>query len=229
MEAITKKRTGTKEKEPFFKFEASALKRVGVILRLIAIPVAIIALILAIVLPTVVIDYADYSGSTAFPSDRTDAFVPELIPGYLALFGGDYFYYYLQFKDGPVVLMTALAKLNGIILGSVIVLFLNMIFSVLVTFSKKMEKYSKVVPLLYFLVGVAVLASPVCFMVTNSFGNTGAVPPGDAAHYVLYDSLYVHSAYGAIIAFAIFCVSAILWSVGTNFEMAGGDNRNAEE
>lgn len=229
MEALAKENKIAEKKEPFFKFEASALKRVGVILRLVAIPVAIIALIVALILPTVAIDYASYSGSTTFPADRAEAFIPELIPGYLCLFGGDYFYYYLEFKDGPIVLNTALAQLNVILLVSIVILFLNMAFSVLITFSKKLDKYSKVIPLLYFIVGLVVLASPVTFMVTNSFGNTGAVGAGDAAHYIIYDSLYVHSAYGAIISFAIFCVSAVLWSVGTNFEMAGGDNRSGEE
>ena len=83
--------------------------------------------------------------------------------------------------------------------------------------------------LFYFLSGVAVLASPVFFMVANSFGNTGAVATSDYAHYIIYDSLYVHSAYGAVVSFFVFVVSAVLFSVGTNFEMGGGDNRNAQE
>lgn len=226
---FAKKALAPKEKEPFFRFEKAAFRRVGVILRLIAIPVAIIGIILAIVLPTVAIEYANYSGSTTFPGDRANAFAPELIPGYLALFGGDYFYYYLKFKDGPVVLHTALAEADWILLLVFLITVLAMVLTVMVTFSKKMEKWSKVVTLLYFLTGVAVLASPVFFMVTNAFGNTGAVSTSDYAHYIVYDSLYVHSAYGAVVSFSVFVVSAVLFSVGTNFEMGGGDNRNAQE
>ena len=226
---FAKKALAPKEKEPFFRFEKAAFRRIGVILRLIAIPVAIVGIILAIVLPTVSIEYANYSGSTTFPGDRADAFVPELIPGYLALFGGDYFYYYLKFKDGPVVLHTALAQTDWVLILVFIVTILTMALTVMVTFSKKMEKWSKVVTLFYFLSGVAVLASPVFFMIANSFGNTGAVATSDYAHYIIYDSLYVHSAYGAVVSFFVFVVSAVLFSVGTNFEMGGGDNRNAQE
>ena len=207
---FAKKALAPKEKEPFFRFEKAAFRRIGVILRLIAIPVAILGIILAIVLPTVSIEYANYSGSTTFPADRADAFAPELIPGYLALFGGDYFYYYLKFKDGPVVLHTALAQTDWVLILVFLVTILTM-------------------ALLYFLSGVAVLASPVFFMVANSFGNTGAVATSDYAHYIIYDSLYVHSAYGAVVSFFVFVVSAVLFSVGTNFEMGGGDNRNAQE
>ena len=64
---------------------------------------------------------------------------------------------------------------------------------------------------------------------TNNFGNTSAVKTGDLGHYVVYDSLYCHDAYGAIVSFTILTVAAILFAVGTNREMAGGDNRSAQE
>ena len=54
---FAKKALAPKEKEPFFRFEKAAFRRIGVILRLIAIPVAIVGIILAIVLPTVSIEY----------------------------------------------------------------------------------------------------------------------------------------------------------------------------
>ena len=47
-------------KETFFRFEKDALRRVGVILRLVSIPVALIGILLAIILPTVTIEYANY-------------------------------------------------------------------------------------------------------------------------------------------------------------------------
>ncbi|MCR5490732.1 MAG: hypothetical protein K6F32_01210 [Bacilli bacterium] len=216
-----------KEREPFFNFDKASFKRIGVILRLIAIPVAIIAMILAVALPTVTIDYANYSQSSDFSPARANAFTPELISGWSAIIGGEYFYYYLKSTEGPTVLFTALMKTDWALIIVMIVALITMALTVMITFSKKMEKWSKLVTLLYFVVGLAVLASPVFFMTTNSFGNTAAIASTDAAHYWLYDSLYVHCAYGAIVSFLVFTLSAVLFAVGTNREMAGGDNRNA--
>ena len=215
------------DKESFFRFDKEALKRVGVILRLLSIPVAIIAMVLAIALPTVTIDYANYSQSSDFNPARAEAFTPELISGWDSMFGGGYFYYYLKSTEGPTVLFTSIMKTDWILIVAMIVGFITMGLCVMVTFSKKMEKLSKLVTLLYFVVGLFVLASPIFFMTTNGFGNTSAVSSTDVANYWLYDSLYVHCAYGAIVSFAVFVVSAVLFTVGTNREMAGGDNRNA--
>lgn len=215
------------EKEPFFKFDKASFKRIGVILRLVAIPVALIAMILAVALPTVIIDYANYSQSSDFSPARANAFTPEYIPGWEAMFGGGYFYYYLKAKDGPTVLFTAVTQTSWILIVCMLIGFVTMALTVMVTFSKRMEKWSKLVTLLYFVVGLAVLASPIFFMTANGFGNTAAVKPSDAAHYWLYDSLYVHCAYGSIVSFAVFTLSAVLFALGTNREMAGGDNRNA--
>jgi hypothetical protein len=98
----------------------------------------------------------------------------------------------------------------------------------LVTFSKKMEKYSKVVTLGYVIGGLGMLCSPIWFMVVNHFGNTSAIATTDLTHYFLYDSLYVHCAYGAIVSCLVFTVAAILFAVGTSREMAGGDDRGGE-
>ncbi len=216
-------------KETFFRFEKDALRRVGVILRLVSIPVALIGILLAIILPTVTIEYANYSQSTTFPVGRADSFVPELIPGYQALFGNGCFYYYAKMNGGPTLLYTAEASPNWILITvfAICLLCCGLVFCI--TFSKKMEKWSKLATLLYFVTGLAVLASPVFFMVTNNFGNTSAVKTGDLGHYVVYDSLYCHDAYGAIVSFTILTVAAILFAVGTNREMAGGDNRSAQE
>ena len=217
------------KKEPFFRFDRESLRRIGVILRLISIPVAIIAMILAIALPTVVIDYANYSQSSNFNPARANAFTPEYISGFNAMFGGGYFYYYLKAAEGPTVLYTSAMMTNWPLIIAMLVAIVNMVLCVMVTFSKKLEKLSKLITLLYFVVGLFVLASPISFMAINGFGNTAAVAQNDSAHYWLYDSLYVHCAYGSIVSFAFFAVSAILFGVGTGREMAGGDNRNAED
>ena len=130
------------EREPLFRFDKESLKRVGVILRLVAIPVAIIAMILAIALPTVTIDYANYSQSSDFSPARANAFTPELISGFDAMFGGGYFYYYLKSTEGPYALFTSVMKTNWPLIIAMIVGFITMALTVMVTFSKKMEKLS---------------------------------------------------------------------------------------
>ncbi len=218
-----------KAKEPLFNFDKAALKRVGVILRLISIPVALVAMILAIALPTIIVDYANYSQSSNLSPVRANAFTPEYISGFNAMFGGGYFYYYLKSAEGPTVLYTSPILTNWPLIIAMLVGFITMALCFMVTFSKKLEKLSKLVTLLYFVVGLFVLASPISFMAINGFGNTAAVAQNDLANYWLYDSLYVHCAFGSIVSFAVFAVSAILFGIGTSREMAGGDNRNAED
>ncbi len=216
-------------KESFFRFDKSSLKRVGVILRLASIPVALLGLILALVLPTVTIEYATYSSSTTFDVNRAASFVPELISGAQALFGGGCFYYYAKMDSGPALLYTSEAKPNWILISMFIICLLTMVLSFFITFSKKMEKWSKLATLLYFVVGLAILASPIFFMVANNFGNTYGQNKNDIVHYFVYDSLYVHDAYGALVSFGFLAASSVLFAIGTNREMAGGDNRNTQE
>ncbi len=217
------------EKEPFFRFEKSSFKRVGVILRLASIPVAIIGLVLALILPTVTIEYATYSSSTTFDVSRAASFVPEHILGAQALFGGGCFYYYAKMDGGPALLYTSEANANWILIVMFIIGLLTMVLTFLITFSKKMEKWSKLNTLLYFVVGLAILASPIFFMVANNFGNTYGQNKNDLVHYFIYDSLYVHDAYGSLVSFGFLTLSAVLFAIGTNREMAGGDNRNTQE
>ncbi len=219
----------TEERESFFRFDKSSLKRVGVILRLASIPVAIIGLILALVLPTVTIEYATYSSSTTFDVARANSFVPELILGAQALFGGGCFYYYAKMDGGPALLYTSEVSTNWILIAMFVVAILTMVLAFLITFSKRMEKLSKLATLLYFVAGLAILASPIFFMVANNFGNTYGQNKNDIVHYFVYDSLYVHDAYGAIVSFAFMSLSAVLFAIGTSREMAGGDNRNTQE
>lgn len=216
------------EKEKFLVFNGETLKRPGVILRLISIVVCFVALFLSASLPMVAIDYASYSSSTTFSPERAARFPEELIGGWNALFGGDYFSYYLKSKYGPELLYTTKASFNGIAFGILVFTIFIAILAFFVTFSKRMEKYSKIVTLGYFVGGLGMLCSPIWFMVANSFGNTSAVATTDLTHYFLYDSLYVHCGYGAVVACFVYILAAILFGVGTSREMAGGDNREGE-
>jgi uncharacterized membrane protein YedE/YeeE len=92
-----------------------------------------------------------------------------------------------------------------------------------------MEKLSKLVILGYIICGLGCLCSPIWFMAINNFGNTQGVSTADLTHYVMYDSLYVHAAYGAIVSCLVFVLAGVLFGIGTGREMAGGDDRNNEE
>lgn len=216
------------EKERFLVINGSTLKRSGVILRLLSMVVCFVAVVLSAILPMVSIEYASYSSSTTFSGERAARFPQELIGGWNALFGGDYFSYYLKSKYGPELLYTTKANFNGISFGILVFALVIAALAFLVTFSKKMEKYSKVVTLGYVIGGLGMLCSPIWFMVVNHFGNTSAIATTDLTHYFLYDSLYVHCAYGAIVSCLVFTVAAILFAVGTSREMAGGDDRGGE-
>jgi hypothetical protein len=216
------------EKERFLVINGAALKRSGVILRLLSILVCFVAIILSAALPMVTIQYATYSSSTTFSSERAARFPQELISGWNTLFGGDYFSYYLKSKYGPELLYTTKANFNGISFGILLFAIVIAVLAFFVTFSKKMEKYSKIVTLGYFIGGLGMLCSPIWFMVVNSFGNTMATATTDLTHYFVYDSLYVHCAYGAIVSCLVFVLAAVLFGVGTSREMAGGDNRGGE-
>jgi hypothetical protein len=215
------------EKVPFFSFNLATLKRPGVILRLVSILVCYVAILLAVLLPTVTINYASYSSAT-LPIERVNRFPSELIPGASVLFGGGYFCYYLRSTRGVVVLTTAQSHFNWISFMILIFATLITILAFLMTFTKKLEKASKVVTLGYVVSGLGILCSPVWFMVVNGFGNDYAVATTDLSHYFAYDSLYCHCGYGAIASCLVFVAAAIIFGIGTNRENAGGDNRNSE-
>ncbi|OPZ35764.1 MAG: hypothetical protein BWY98_00633 [Tenericutes bacterium ADurb.BinA155] len=216
-------------KEHFFSFNLATLKRPGVILRLASILICYLAILFSIILPMVTINYATYSSSTTFDPARAAKFPSELIPGQSALFGGGYFAYYLKSKYGVEILYTAESKFNPIVFSILVFATLITILAFLLTFSKKLEKLSKLVTLGYVLAGIGVLCSPIWFMTVNSFGNTAGTSTANLTHYFVYDSLYVHTAYGAIVSCLTFVAAAILFGIGTNRENAGGDNRNGGE
>jgi len=215
-------------KESFLSFSKSSFKRIGVILRLISIPICFLAMALSLSLPLVSIQYANYSDSTTFSAARANRFPIELISGWNVTFGGTEFSYYLKSKYGPELLNTTTASFNWVSFLILAFAFLICVFAFLVTFSKKMEKFSKIVILGFALTGIAVLCTPIWFMAINHFGNTQAVATTDLTNYFLYDSLYVHCAFGSIVSCLVYICSAILFGVGTNFENAGGDSRGED-
>ena len=213
----------------FINIEASAFKRVGVILRLASIGVALLAIILAIALPTVIVEYATYSNGTVFSPARSDAFPTQYISGVNAFFGGGYFAYYLKaYKTRPELLIGRQCQFNYIMLLIFILALAACVLAFLVTFSKKMEKVSKLVTVIFVIAGILVICSPLWFMMVYGFGNEGQYSSSDYTHYFTYDSLYTHCAYGSIVSGLVFVVAAALFGVGTNREMAGGERGSKE-
>jgi hypothetical protein len=218
----------TVEDERFLIINQAAIKRPGVILRLVSIVVCFLAMVFAVALPMVSIQYASYSSSTTFSAERAARFPLESISGWNNLFGGDYFGYYLKSKYGAEVLYTTKANFNWMFFIFMIMAIVFAALAFFVTFSKKMEKLSKLVILGYIVCGIACVCAPIWFMAVNNFGNTQATATTDLGHYFLYDSLYVHDAVGAIVSCIVFVVAGVLFAVGTAYENAGGDDRNSE-
>ncbi len=213
------------EAKRFFTIDKETLKRPGVILRLIAIGVCLIAIILTVVLPTVTIQYKYYSSSSEFDNTRALLFPTETIYGPNALFGGGYFAMYFKSNTlkGVHVLSSVQAQFNWILFALLLCMFAFMILAVFVTFTRKLEKFSKLTVLGFAIGGFAAIASPVWFMVTNNVGNTYAVATTSLTKYWVYDSFYCHCAWGAIVAACTFILAAILFAIGSGLENKGGE------
>lgn len=211
------------EKEPFLVINKETIKRPGVILRLLGIVSCLVGIVLTVILPTVTIEYRTYSSASTFDSIRANAFPAQTIYGPNALFGGGYFALYLKSEDTPHLLSTLKASFNGILFAILVAMVIFAALAFLVTFSKKMEKFSKLAVLGIALGGFGAIASPVWFMVANNFGNTSATAKSDLADYFMYDSLYCHCAWGAIVAALVFVLGAALFGIGANLENKGGE------
>lgn len=212
------------EKEPFLVINKDTVKRPGVILRLAAMVTCFVAIILTVVLPTVTIDYKNYSNSTTFDKLRAAAFPSEIISGPNALFGGGYYGMYLRSKDTAAhILVTNQAHFNWVLTILLVVLLASIVLAFFVTFSKKAEKLSKLVVLVFCVGGFVSIASPIWFMVTNNIGNNYAVQATELANYWLYDSFYCHCAWGAIAAAVVFLIAGVLFGLGATLENKGGE------
>ncbi|MCQ2772877.1 MAG: hypothetical protein MJ238_06385 [Bacilli bacterium] len=211
------------EKEPFLVINKETLKRPGIILRLIGIALCLIGVVLTVILPTVVMEYRSYSSASTFDPVRGAAFPQQIIGGPNALFGGGYFALYLKSADTPHLLTTVRASFNPILFTILACMLVFAVLSFFVTFSKKMEKMAKLATLGIALGGFGAIASPIWFMVANNFGNNYLVESTNITEYFMYDSLYCHSAWGAIVAALVFVVGASCFGIGTNLENKGGE------
>ncbi len=213
------------EKERFFSFDLATLKRPGVILRLLAILVCLIAIVLTVVLPTVTIEYKFYSSSSEFDNARALAFPAETIYGPNALFGGGYFAMYFKSNviKGVHILSSVQANFNWILFALLLCMFAFMILGFFVTFTKKMEKLSKLTTLGFAIGAFAAIGSPIWFMVANGIGNQYAVATTTLTRYWTYDSFYCHCSWGAVVAAIVFVIAAILFGIGSGLENKGGE------
>ncbi len=214
-----------KEKERFLTLDRETLKRPGVILRLLGIVFCLLAIILTIVLPTVVIEYKWYSSSSEFDVTRSSLFPAETIYGPNALFGGGYFAMYLKSAiiKSVHILSSVKAQFNWILFILLICMVVFIVLGFFVTFTKKMEKFSKLTILGFAIGAFVAIASPIWFMVTNGIGNQYAVATTVLSRYWMYDSFYCHCSWGAIVAAVAFIVAAVLFGIGTGIENKGGE------
>ena len=211
------------EKEPFLVINKETVKRPGVILRLLGILSCLVGIILTVILPTVTMEYRTYSSGSTFDPIRAEAFPAQTIHGPNALFGGGYFALYLKSADTPHLLATVKASFNPILFCILVAMVLFAALAFFVTFSKKMEKLSKLATLGIAVGGFGAIASPVWFMVANHFGNNYLVPTSNLSGYFMYDSLYCHCAWGAVVAALVFVLGASLFGIGANLENKGGE------
>ncbi len=213
------------EKESFFSFNKATLKRAGVILRLLGLFFCLLAIILTAILPTVTIEYKFYSSSSEFDNARAQLFPAETIYGPNALFGGGYFAMY--FKSNVIknvhILSSVQAQFNWILFLLLVCMVLFIALGFFVTFTKKMEKFSKLTTLGFAVGGFVAIASPIWFMVSNNIGNQYAVATTVLSRYWTYDSFYCHCAWGAIVAACVFLLSAVLFGIGSGLENKGGE------
>ena len=213
------------KKEPFFSFNRATLKRAGVILRLLGLFTCLLAIILTATLPTVTIEYKFYSSSSEFDNARAVMFPAETIYGPNALFGGGYFAMYLKSNiiKSVHILSSVEAQFNWILFILLVCMLLFMGLGFFVTFTKKMEKFSKLTTLGFAIGAFAALASPVWFMVSNNIGNQYAVATTVLSRYWTYDSFYCHCSWGAIVSACVFVLAAILFALGSGIENKGGE------
>jgi hypothetical protein len=197
--------------------------RKGQIVRLIAALAAVLGIIFYLALPQVLIAYQHYSNTTT-AGVRDYSFPSELISGLLNLTGNGYFSYYKKSAQGPEVLIAQHGAFNGFALALLFLAVAAIALTLWLNFTRKNEKWSKITTLLYVICGLMCFMGPIFFLVCNGFGAADTTKSSNVADYWLYDSLYVHDAYGAIVTGLIFFVGAISFGVGTNLE--GGDRND---
>lgn len=204
------------------RFSFSQIRK-GQYVRLLAVAIALIGIVLYLALPQLIIAYKHYSNTTT-AGERDYLFPSEYISGILNLFGNGYFSYYKKSNLGPEVLVSQHASFNFFALGLLIVAAAAIGMTLWLNFTAKNEKWSKLTGLLYVIAGMMCFMGPIFFLVTNGFGSADTTRSNDIANYWIYDSLYVHDAYGAIVTGLVFFLGAGAFGLGTNLE--GGDKND---
>jgi hypothetical protein len=197
--------------------------RKGQWFRLAAIALTVLALVFYLFLPQVLIAYQLYL-NTSTAGARDYLFPVEYVSGTTNFFGVGYFTFYLKSSLGPEVLTARQAAFNWFGLGLVITAFFAAGLAGWLNFTNTHEKYSKLVTLLFVIPGLMCFMSPIFFLTINQFGAADWTASSNLLSYWIYDSLYVHDAYGAVIAGLAFLGAAVFFGLGTNAE--GGDKND---
>ncbi len=124
---------------------------------------------------------------------------------------------------GVHILSSVQANFNWILFALLLCMFVFMILGFFVTFTKKMEKLSKLTTLGFAIGAFAAIGSPIWFMVANGIGNQYAVATTTLTRYWTYDSFYCHCSWGAVVAAIVFVIAAILFGIGSGLENKGGE------
>jgi hypothetical protein len=225
MEKTMKQETPKSDREAI---SLSAL-RPGQWIRLVAIALSLLALIFFLVMPQILIAYQKYS-NTASAGARDYVFSPELISGLLNLTGNGYFSYYQISTLGPEVLVAQKGSFNTFALINILIGLIACGMDGWLTFTKKNEKWAKLCGLLFVISGLMCFMGPIFFLAVNRFGEGNSAGVAQYFDYWMFDSLYVHDAYGAIVSGLTYFAAAIAFGVGTGLE--GGnknDNRQQED
>jgi hypothetical protein len=206
------------------KFSLTSIHlRKGQWLRLAATGAAFLGIVFYLCLPQVLIAYQLYS-NTSTAGVRDYLFPAEYISGTTNFFGNVYFILYQKSNLGPEVLTTKMASFNGFALTIVLLALAAMALCLWLNFTSAHEKYTKVCTLLFVLPGIMCFMGPIFFLAVNGFGAADWTASSNLQKYWIYDSLYVHDAYGAIMAGLTFMGAAVLFGLGTNAE--GGDKND---
>ncbi len=194
-------------------------------MRLVAVLVCLVGLVLYLALPQIIIQYQVYD-TTVVTGDRViEQFPVELISGINNFFGGTPFAYYKNSEyQGVEVLVSQVAKFNWFALGMFVLALAACGMSVWLNFTKKNEKWAKLVILFYVLCGLMVVMGPIWFLASNGFGGADFTENTDASRYWNYYQLYVHDAYGALVSGLVILVAGICFGIGTSLE--GGDKND---
>ena len=211
-------------------FEALKALRPGQWLRIAAVAICLVGLVLYLVLPQIIVGYQRYDNETVGNRVLDGSFPLQLISGINNFFGGTPFVYYKESEYQAVeVLISQTANFTFVALGMFLLALIACGLTLWLNFTKKHEKWAKLVALFYVICGLMAIMGPIWVLAANGFGGADYTPNTDVTNYWNYYELYVHDAYGAIVTGLVILASAVCFGVGTSLE--GGDKndvRNAD-